>query len=112
MDQGFHFVARGLALVGFAVISLSLQGFFQQFRFERPVQNAAGAGLECLASPGPSSAGNRQQRGLLGGRQQSRHTDDLFGAGQIKIHNERGAAAGHDQFQRLLPGVAVHQFDA
>ena len=79
--------------------------------FERPVEDAVGSGLKRLASAGPRAAGDGQQFGLLLGRQQGGHADDLIGAGQVEIHNQRGAAPAHHQFQSVLSGRAAYQLD-
>jgi hypothetical protein len=45
----------------------------------------------------------------LAGWQQGRHANDLFGATQVKIHDERGATPVHDRFQSFLPGATANR---
>lgn len=88
-----------------------MYGFFNLLGFERPVKDTVGARLECLPGAGPGAAGYGEEFGLLDGRQQCGHADDVFGAGQVEVDDKRGAAAGHHQLERLLAGGAFHHLD-
>src|SRR5579862_4302738 len=111
IDERLHVVALGLAPVFLAWLASGRQALFHQFRVNRLVKNAAGAGLKSLASAGPRAAGDRKQRGLLLRWQQIRHADDLLGSLEIAIHDERRALSGHDQLECILARIAIHEVD-
>ena len=68
IDESLHFVARGFAPIGLLAIFLSaFKRVFDLLGFERPVEDAAGAGLERLTGAGPRPAGHGQQRRFLAG---------------------------------------------
>lgn len=92
------------ALAGF-------QRVFQLLGIERLVQDKAGAGFEGSAGARPNAPSQGEEHGFLRRGQKGRHTNDLFGAGQVEICDESRATPGKDRFQRLLLGETDHVFD-
>src|SRR5215472_7492278 len=75
INQRLEFVAIEASAVHPGRFSRLFHGFFDDFRFERLIENPSGARLEGLTATGPDPGREREKGRFLRLRQERRHAD-------------------------------------